>query len=335
MPDPLISILLPVKNASAYLQDCIHSIRNQSESNWELISIDDHSPDDSYEILKKYADQEPRIKIFKNNHKGIIAALRKAYAQSKGQLITRMDADDIMAPDKLGKLKTLLLQSGPKHVVTGLVKYFSKGKLGNGYLKYQTWLNELSIQESNYSAIYKECVIPSPCWMTFRKDLDGCGAFDLDIYPEDYDLCFRFYKHNLKVKAIPEVLHHWRDYAERTSRNDPNYADVHFFDLKMKYFLDLDYAPERPLVLWGAGRKGKQLAQSLNAENIPFYWITDNPQKIGHHIYDVEIHSSSILKKLSNPQLIIAVAAPNAILDIQKTLDQLHFKKTRDYFFFC
>ncbi|MFT5765934.1 MAG: hypothetical protein ACI8X3_003372, partial [Saprospiraceae bacterium] len=180
-----------------------------------------------------------------------------------------------------------------------------------------------------------ECVIPSPCWMVFRQDLDRCGAFESDTYPEDYDLCFRFYKNGLQVKTVPEVLHHWRDYAERTSRNDPNYSDVHFFDLKIKYFLALDYNKNRPLVLWGAGKKGKQLAQALNAQQIPFRWITDNPQKIDHVIYDIKLEPTEQLETILHPQLIIAIAAPTALVQIQKTLDSLSLEKAQDYFSFC
>jgi glycosyltransferase involved in cell wall biosynthesis len=335
MSNCLISILLPVKNASVYLTDCINSILFQSETDWELFAIDDHSEDNSFEILEKYAQQDSRIKVFKNEGNGIIPALRKAYAQSNGHLITRMDADDTMVPKKLERLKTLLLRHGSNHIATGLVKYFSKNKLGDGYLRYQNWLNTLSLEENNFHDIYKECVIPSPCWMVFREDLDKCSAFELDIYPEDYDLCFRFYKSNLIVKTVPEVLHHWRDYAERTSRNDPNYSDVHFFDLKIKYFLTIDYDKNRPLIIWGAGRKGKQLAQALNDQKIPFRWITDNPRKIDHIIYNIKMESVECLINMRNPQLIIAVAAPEALIEIQEKLDNLSLEKAKDYFFFC
>ncbi len=335
MRKPLISILLPVKNASLYLADCIDSIIKQTETNWELIAVEDHSDDDSFKILKAYEQKEQRIKVLKNNGKGIIPALRKAYENSIGELITRMDADDIMVPTKLEKLKACLSDFGTGHLSIGLVQYFSKNALGNGYLKYQNWLNALSLQEHNYYDIYKECVVPSPCWMIYRKDLDQCKAFKPDIYPEDYDLCFRFYKNDIKIKTVKEVLHHWRDYPERTSRNDPNYRDVHFFDLKIKCFLQLDYDPERPLILSGAGKKGKELARILINKNISFQWLTNNPQKIGHNIYGIKLKSELHLKNITNPQIIISIAAPDARHAIQKNLDQLHFEKAQDYFFFC
>ena len=53
MQKPLISVLMPMKNASAYLQDCIDSIIHQSYENWELLVVNDHSTDDSEKIIKK------------------------------------------------------------------------------------------------------------------------------------------------------------------------------------------------------------------------------------------------------------------------------------------
>jgi len=335
MSDPLISILLPVKNAANYLHSCLDSILDQSEQNWELIAIEDHSDDHSWDILTHYAQLDQRIKVFKNEGQGIIAGLRKAYKNSQGHLISRMDADDLMSPQKLEALKTLLIKRGPGHVVTAFVEYFSDGILGEGYLKYQNWLNGLTANASNFSDIYKECVIPSPCWMVYREDLDQCNAFNSNLYPEDYDLSFRFYKNKLLVLSVPKVLHLWRDHPTRTSRNDPNYSDVHFFDLKVKYFLELDYDQKQTLVLWGAGKKGKHLAKILIQKNIPFRWITDNAKKIGKDIYGILLESSAILEQQHTFQIIIAIAASDAELQIQQTLNTYQLIKNKDFFSFC
>lgn len=335
MQSALISILLPVKNASIYLFECLDTIVEQSEKHWELIAVDDHSTDGSYDVLQKYAQKDHRITVLKNDQQGIIPALRKAFKNSKGVLITRMDADDRMPVQKLEKLKANLLQLGPGHLSTGLVEYFSTDKLGNGYLKYQNWLNRLSSSATNYKDIYKECVIPSPCWMVFREDLERCGAFEPNRYPEDYDLCFRFYQQKIQVKAVPEILHQWRDHPERTSRNDPNYADIHFFDLKIHYFLKLDYDPQRTLTLWGTGRKGKELAKLLIQNNITFRWITDNIKKIGKDIYNIRIESIDVLQSAKQMQVIVAIAAPTELFDINQKLAKQKFIQSKDVFFFC
>ena len=137
-----ISILLPVYNAIPYLQICLDSIQNQTEENWELIAIDDFSTDHSLQILMDFKEKNPtRVKVFQNQKKGIIPALQLAFQKSQGEYITRMDADDLMEKTKLETLKGILQKNGKRHLATGLVKYFSETTLGEGYQKYEQWLN--------------------------------------------------------------------------------------------------------------------------------------------------------------------------------------------------
>lgn len=332
---PLISILMPVYNTASFLEDCLDSILAQEEQDWELLAVNDGSTDQSGSILQKYAQRDPRIKVFTNDGKGIITALRLALQQSSGSLITRMDSDDRMSPQKLNLLRAHLLQAGKGYLATGLVDYFSSQTLGDGYRRYQTWLNQLTLTSDNYSDIYKECVLPSPCWMCHREDLLACGAFDPDSYPEDYDLCFRFYKKKLQVIGIPQVLHYWRDYPARTSRTDPNYADQYYLDLKMRYFLEIDYEKGKNLFLWGAGKKGKYLAKRLQAKQIPFRWLTNNPRKIGHDIYGIKLEDVVGLNAVQQPQIILSVAGPEDQKEILDFMAQRQWKKGIDFFAFC
>ena len=92
---------MPVYNAQDFLIETIDSILNQSNSNWELLAVDDFSTDNSFQILQSFERKDSRIKAFKNAEKGIIPALQLAYIQSNGVLISRMDADDLMPIDKL------------------------------------------------------------------------------------------------------------------------------------------------------------------------------------------------------------------------------------------
>ncbi|WP_132216580.1 glycosyltransferase family 2 protein [Mariniflexile fucanivorans] len=335
MQKPLISILTPFKNTEAYLADCIHSILNQTFTSWELIIIDDGSTDESYKIVNAFAEHEPRIKLFKNSGSGIIDALQLAFSHSKGDYITRMDSDDIMMPNKLEVLLNNLITFGKKHVAVGLVEYFSETGVGEGYKSYETWLNNLTKTGTNYSEIYKECVIPSPCWMIHRTDFMACDAFNPNLYPEDYDLTFRFYKHQFKCIPCDVVLHQWRDYSTRTSRTHIHYAQNHFTELKLRHFLEIDYNKEKTITIWGAGTKGKLMASILIEKNIPFEWICDNPKKIGKDIYGKELKDFKALSKLKNTQSIITVANKTAQKEIRVYLKKINKQSFTDYIFFC
>ncbi|WP_225035807.1 glycosyltransferase family 2 protein [Winogradskyella sp. SM1960] len=335
MSQPLVSILVPFKNTEAFIADCLDSILKQSYSNWEAIFVDDNSDDNSFEILKTYSEKEVGISVYKNDSSGIIEALKTAYKHSSGNYITRMDSDDLMTPIRLETMVTNLEKHGKKHLAVGQVNYFRADGLSDGFARYEQWLNSLTVSGNNYSEIYKECVIPSPCWMLHREDFDACGGFNSDIYPEDYDLAFRFYKANYTCIPCDKVLLHWRDYSSRTSRTHEHYAENSFLDLKVHYFLELNYDATRPLAIWGAGAKGKTLAKLLLKENIPFYWICDNPKKIGKHIYDQELFNFDYLTELHQPQSIVTVANTKAQKEITQYFETKNMQAMIDYFFFC
>ena len=333
--EPLISILMPFRNTESFLGECLHSLCEQTEPNWELLAVNDRSEDGSRELVLEASRRDPRIRLLDNRGSGIIPALQTAYSACRGNLITRMDSDDRMAPERLAVMSKQLGAHGPGHLALGQVRYFSDRGISDGYARYEAWLNGLTATGSNFREIYKECVVPSPCWMAFRSDLQACGAFDLDRYPEDYDLCFRFYEGGLRCLPSDRVLHHWRDYDARTSRNSEHYAQNYFLELKTHYFLKLDRQPHRPLVLWGAGFKGKKVARLLAAQGLEFHWACDNPNKIGKKIYGIPLQHFSLVATLERPQSLITVANPEAQEQIRDYLHVQGGQPGSDYFFFC
>ncbi|WP_298476172.1 glycosyltransferase family 2 protein [uncultured Maribacter sp.] len=335
MQNSLVSILIPVKNTEDFLEECLDSILQQEYKNWEVLAIDDTSTDSSLAILKSFSEKDTRIKVYSNSGTGIIDALRLAYAKSNGKFITRMDSDDIMPTNKLAVLVNNLKENGKGHVATGKVNYFSKEGISNGYARYEKWLNGLTENGTNFKEIYKECVIPSPCWMVYKEDFEDCGAFFSNRYPEDYDLTFRFYEKGLKVIPCSEMLHHWRDYTTRTSRTSEHYAANYFIDLKMHYFLELDFNPNRPLALWGAGNKGKEIAKILDKKGVAFTWHCDNSKKIGKTIYKNIMQHFNTINDLKNPQCIITVANQEEQLEIINFFKESNKKQGKDYFLFC
>ena len=338
---------MPARNVEKYIRECIDSIINQSYEDWELIVVDDGSTDNTATIIKEFEKRESRIHLIEQSAIGIIPALRVAYASSRGKLITRMDADDIMANKKIENLSGLLFKHGPGHVATGLIEYFCATELGDGYKKYQTWLNNLTLTKTNYSEMYKECCIASPCWMLWREDFDACEAFNPNTYPEDYDLVFRFYRHGLKVISSDEILHLWRDHDSRSSRTLEQYKDNSFLEIKVRYFLQLDYDPGKELVLWGAGKKGKKVASLLalaaskhynddqeldkKESNFDFSWVCNNPKKIGQKVHQTLMQDSSIFD-FSNTQVIITIANET---EKQEALRQLDKTDNCSVFSFC
>ena len=328
---PLVSIIFPVKDTAKYLPACLDSILGQSYTNWELFAVDDFSHDNSLEVLHTYVEKDSRIKVFQAKTPKLIPVLKQAYSLSKGEFITRMDSDDIMPKNKL----ELMVNAAEKGcVITGKVAYFTdEGELGEGFKNYAAWLNNLADNNSHWQEIYQECVIPSQCWMLYREDFDTIGAFNSENYPEDYDLCFRMYKHGLKVKPIKEILNFWRDRKDRISRTLEEYKDNRFLKLKMRYFMEITQNKKAPTVLWGAGRNGKDVAKLLIENQQEFSWLCDNENKVGKDIYGVILEDATQIKAIENAQIIVAVALPEEKQKIKVQLDRLGKKLGEDYWF--
>ena len=333
--DPLVSIIMAVRDTEPYLPDCLDSIIKQSYANWELIAVNDHSTDRTPEILQDYAAKDTRIKVYHSSRPLLIPTLQEAYKHVSGMLINRMDSDDKMPDYKLQVLVDAWLKVGKGHVIAGGTEHFvDEGEVGEGFRKYEMWLNEVAKNGTHLQEIYQECVIPSHSWIIHKDDFDRVGAFDSEIYPEDYDLCFRFYKHKINIVGIDSVLHYWRDRSNRISRTWDCYKDNRYFELKLSNFFEIDRDRSRPLIIWGAGKNGKDLARSvLEYKEIPI-WVCDNPRKIGKHIYDVKLKHYSIIPEFQHPQILIAVAMEEEKKKIKMQLQSWGKQPIKDYWFF-
>lgn len=267
---PEISIIMPVFNAENYLRDCIESVLLQKNKDWELIAVDDFSTDRSFEILQTYQAKSARIRVFENNQKGIIPALKLGFSNAQGKFITRMDADDIMPVDKLNCFYQQISAAPPKTIVTGRVQYFSDSTVSEGYRRYENWLNERVIKNDFWKQIYRECVVASPNWMVHRQCFEEDVLLDRLIYPEDYDMVFQWYKNGYEVLCVNECTHLWREHSQRTSRNDANYQQEAFFKLKTDYFARLQLSPGEEVQVAGISKKGQLVAKYLAEHGVAF-----------------------------------------------------------------
>lgn len=106
--DPLISIIVPVYKVEAYLKKCVDSILAQTYQKYELILVDDGSPDRCGEICDQYARDCAAVRVIHQANQGQAAARNNGVKSSTGELITFIDSDDYVEPDYLEYLLGLL-----------------------------------------------------------------------------------------------------------------------------------------------------------------------------------------------------------------------------------
>ncbi|MDB5458375.1 MAG: family 2 glycosyl transferase [Caulobacteraceae bacterium] len=103
MSGPLVSVVLPVFNGGAYVERAVRSVLEQDYRRLEVIAIDDGSTDDSLRTLGRLQAQDGRLKIVSRENRGLVPTLNEGLQLAQGELIGRMDADDICYPTRISR----------------------------------------------------------------------------------------------------------------------------------------------------------------------------------------------------------------------------------------
>ena len=103
----MISVVVPVYNAGAYLRECLESLAAQSYKDFEVLTVDDGSRDDSLAICQEWSAKDGRFRVFSQQNAGVSVARNRALDEAKGEYVCFVDADDAVAPDYLAHLLDL------------------------------------------------------------------------------------------------------------------------------------------------------------------------------------------------------------------------------------
>lgn len=156
MISPLISIILPVYNVSAWLEDCLESLAAQTFIDFDIIAVNDGSTDSSLDILQRYRTKLPMMQIIDQQNKGLGGARNTALEVATGEIIYCVDSDDTLAPDALrtiaremtnAELDVLFFSTSLKLISGGNVpelqaRYYQRPRhLLNKVMSAETWFN--------------------------------------------------------------------------------------------------------------------------------------------------------------------------------------------------
>ena len=282
---PAVSILMPVFNAAETLHECIDSILSQSLQAFELIAVDDFSTDDSVTILDSYDD--PRIRIIESNEKGIVPALNTGLSHSRSEYVARMDADDVMYPERIKKQLNVMSADPSITLCATQARKFPEATIKAGYNEYMRWQNACLTERDIANQIYIESPFAHPSVMFRKSRIEALGNYSNGEFPEDYELWLRLFHAGESMMKLDEVLIDWRESEGRLSRNSSRYADAAFERLRAEYLARDKRLHRRPIVFWGAGRKTRRRAVHLIEQGImPSAWIDIDPNKIGNSYHD-------------------------------------------------
>jgi len=289
---PRICVLLPVRDAGAFLAPCLDSLQAQTLRDHEVVAVDDGSSDGSGEALVLRARSDPRLRVLRTPPRGLVPALSLALAEARAPLVARMDADDVAHPERLS-LQAARLETDASVDVLGCrvrIPAAPGAGPGAGMRAYVEWLNALLDHEAMARDRFVESPIvhPSVAMRTAAlRRLGGWRAFD---GPEDYDLWLRAFEAGLRFAKLPQTLLAWRDTPRRATRSDPRYAPARFIALKLEALLRGPAAGGRELVVWGAGPVGKAWSRALRSAGRRVAAFAEvDPRKIGGRVHGAPV----------------------------------------------
>lgn len=325
-----ISVIMPVRQGR-YLAEAVASLCRQTHSKQQIIIIDDGC---ARSDLNQVCGQDARIEIIPNQGAGLIDALNTGLANVSGELVARMDADDIALPERLGTQMQLLNRLPDRAIVAGRVEIFrTDGVIDQGYHLYQQWINSLITPEDIARDIFIESPLPHPTVLMPRSLSEALGKYRDGEFPEDYDYWLRARAEGA-VFAKPEaVLLRWRDESDRTSRNDSRYQRLAFMHIKADYVNEL--AGGRDLYIWGTGQNGLALHDSLIQKgNCVAGFIDVHPRRVGQLKRSIPVLPISEVASIAG--LVLVAVSARGVREEVRAFMQAHGKtETRDYWFFA
>lgn len=165
--NPLVSIIIPVYNMEAYLDNCLNSILEQTYLNWELILIDDGSKDKSKNICENWAKKDKRILFFSQDNHGVSYSRNRGIRESRGKYIIFIDADDIVFNQYI---EVLINAFNKYNIDLSIISYFSFQDEKES--QYYTLLNkDYEIISENIGSIFFSKTDGTICSKMFKKSI--------------------------------------------------------------------------------------------------------------------------------------------------------------------
>lgn len=225
----MISIIVPVYKAEKYIHRCVDSILAQSHTDFDLLLIDDGSPDNCGAICDEYANLDGRVRVFHKENGGVSSARNFGIEKSKGEWITFIDADDYVHPDFLSSLYA-------KHdadLIIGSFLLVGSDESWDGILpneKYGRDVLRLKLEKSDFVPNHR-----APWGKLYRRDIivDNHILYDPKVtLSEDWLFTLEYFQYTHSIRTIGAPYYYYeRGNVDGLSQNY-RYFDEYFYAME-------------------------------------------------------------------------------------------------------
>lgn len=202
---PSISVVLSVYNGQQHLVAAVRSILDQTLADFELIIIDDGSTDETPRILADVQRGDPRVRLVRQENRGLTAALNTGLGLARGRFIARQDADDTSLPERFAR-QLAFLEGHPSVVAVGS----SADVLSGSGAKVGAMTPAVGPEAVRHGLLTLRTTPVHGSIMMRREAVQAMGGYrEAFRVGQDYDLWLRL-SSRFDMDNLPEVLYQWR-----------------------------------------------------------------------------------------------------------------------------
>jgi glycosyltransferase involved in cell wall biosynthesis len=239
---PLISILIPAYNSKRWIRDSILSALNQTWLNKEIIVVDDGSTDNTLKIAKSYESE--RLKVVTQKNRGAAAARNSALSLAQGDYIQWLDADDLLAPDKISKQLQDPATEDPKVLLSSAFGLFYRHPQQAVFSPNLLW-NDLSPSDWIVAKFANNLWLNPAVWLVSRELTEAAGNWNENLSLDDDGEYFcRVVAKSRFVKFLPTAKSYYRQWSSgslsRTSSKKACRSLLNSLKLSIGYLLALE-----------------------------------------------------------------------------------------------
>lgn len=224
---PLFSVIIPAYNEEANITSCLQSVASQTSTDFEVILVDDGSTDNTKDIAKQWANDNPEVhlELYHQENKGLGAARNAGVKLAKGNWVTLLDADDLWEPNKLFLLKQEIQENPEAELIYHSVKTIG---LGNSKVR-----KAFAVKSIDDILIKGNPIVPSATAIKRRLALaqpfievnDFAGAEDLDLW-------LRLLSKQYSLHYLNQPLTHYTEEGGMSTKLDEHLEKVNNVLLK-------------------------------------------------------------------------------------------------------
>jgi CDP-glycerol glycerophosphotransferase len=213
---PAISVVVPFYNVEDYLAECLDSLLAQTFGDFEVLMVDDGSPDGSRAIAERYAARDPRLRLVTRENGGLGAARNTGIREARGRYLTFVDSDDLLPPHALGLLHGSAQRTGSDIVVGSVDRFDSRGNWS------PSWVDDVHLEPRERIRIEEFLPLLRNLYTwnkLFRRDFwDAQGLwFREGVAYEDQPIVTQLFARAAAIDVLTHIVYRYRARDDKSS----------------------------------------------------------------------------------------------------------------------